>query len=290
MMEVIVNPQAGGGKGYKVWKRLNRWLDNKGIKYKTFFTKGPGDALVFASRVASEVVGVVGGDGTLNEVVNSLDPSIKIWVVPGGSANDFALSLYGTQNFDVALSAFEGKVKKVDVVEVHFNNNKRRFIESFGLGFSAEVARSFSKLRGFFRKKFFYLVNILLTLIKRTECFLKILKGDVLYEGSFFMVEIGNGRSTGGGFNITPEADILDGKMDVCLIKRLPRWRVLAMLGKAKRGHHLHEPEVNYFKTSVLKIEARETVPAHFDGEVEFGRTFELKVLDSYFSFLIPRI
>ena len=89
MYQFIVNPSAGGGRGYRIWKKLERQLENDSQEYRVFFTERQGDAAVIAKVLTSnkdeaKILVVVGGEGTYNEVLNgvSFNGIVKLSVAP----------------------------------------------------------------------------------------------------------------------------------------------------------------------------------------------------------------
>ena len=84
----------------------------------------------------------------------------------------------------------------------------------------------------------------------------------------FLLLSIGNGLSTGGGFLLTPEARVDDGLLDICLINKVNRRRVLSLLPSAVKGKHLKEPEVVIHQTRKVEITTKEPIPIYYDGEL----------------------
>lgn len=94
MYQFIVNPSAGTGKGYRIWKRLEKQLENEGREYRVFFTENRGDAAEIARALTTDknepkTIIIVGGEGTYNEVLNgvSFKGMVTLGYVPAGFRN-----------------------------------------------------------------------------------------------------------------------------------------------------------------------------------------------------------
>ena len=101
MYNFIVNPNAGSGRGMKLWKAMARYMDNHNIEYEAFLTEGIGDARLIARRLTDGVrepryIIAVGGDGTMNEVLDgvSFHAPLSLGYIPAGTGNDLARSLH----------------------------------------------------------------------------------------------------------------------------------------------------------------------------------------------------
>jgi diacylglycerol kinase family enzyme len=113
-----------------------------------------------------------------------------------------------------------------------------------------------------------------------------------LHGGRFFLVEVGNGFSVGGGFLLTPDAVVDDGLLDVCLIERASRARVLRLLPTAFTGAHVGEPEVTMRRARRVTIRSAAPLPFHADGEIlSAGATaLDVAVLAGALRVLAPHV
>ena len=117
-------------------------------------------------------------------------------------------------------------------------------------------------------------------------------EGEVLHDGPFFLVEVGNGFSVGGGFLLTPDAVVDDGLLDVCLADYMTTGRALRLLPKTLRGAHLAEPEVMMRRTRRVTIRATAPLPVQADGEAlsAGARALDVTVLPGTLRLLAPAV
>lgn len=272
----ILNPVAGRGKAYRAIKYLRKILHDRKIEHQFSITNAPGHATKIAeyAKDKTETIVAVGGDGTVNEIVNGLvNSKTRLGLVPLGSGNDFARSLNIPKNIDKAIDIiFKNQIICVDIGKVKTNTlnkseNERFFINGIGIGFDATVAlesKNISLLRGIP----LYLTAVIKSLMKyRTPNFL--LKIDnFITKSKFFLIAVGNGISSGGGFKLTPDAKLNDSKFDVCYVEDLSILKILKMLPSSLKGTHRKFKEVHYQKAEYLNISSNNNFNVHADGEI----------------------
>ncbi len=263
----IVNPASGRGKGLGVGRELEERLQYLNLDYQVLYTKTPGHAIELAQTAKEkfECVVAVGGDGTLNEVVNGLGQSgCTLGLLPVGSGNDFARAVSLETKLDVALNKLlRGRIRAVDLGKV----NERYFHNGVGVGFDAHVVHTSLKVKRL-RGNAIYLYSVLRTLFKYRPVSLAMQFNNQTHTNDYFMVTVGNGMSLGGGFLLTPDAQIDDGLFDLCLIQNMPMPSVLRNLLKVYSGKHKEDPRVEIVRTENLKIQSQEPFAVHVDGEL----------------------
>lgn len=268
----IVNAIAGIGKTGRLLSRFITILNDHKLDFEIGITKAPKHATKLALDAVKSGytrIAAVGGDGTVNEVVNGImlsgkSDEVTFGVIPEGGGNDFA------RNFDIpnfvgkAVSTLEKhNTTKVDVCKIE----DYYFINSLGIGFDARVAEYACKakyLNGLPR----YLFAVLKALVKLKPYKMKISLDNKNIESSFLMITIGNGRYCGGGFKLTPDSIADDGKFDICLIDAITRRRLLSVLPKAIKGTHIELPEVKIERSNSIEIITDQEIPLYFDGEL----------------------
>ena len=162
----IVNPNSGYGSGLRVWNQTKKYLNSINASYDVFFTAKQGDAMSKAAEVSKNTakelyVIAVGGDGTINEVINGLDLSSDVifGFIPSGSGNDLGRSLgySGSTQENLKKMFTNGYVRNMDygVVTNADGTLRRRFIVSCGIGFDAAVCHALdvSKIKDFCNKR-----------------------------------------------------------------------------------------------------------------------------------------
>ncbi|MBC8384769.1 MAG: diacylglycerol kinase family lipid kinase [Candidatus Cloacimonetes bacterium] len=211
----------------------------------------------------------VGGDGTVNEIINGIMNSgnpekIHFGVIPEGGGNDFAHNFELPSKIGKAIKKLKReKTLKIDVGKIE----NFYFINSIGIGFDAEVSINSRKIR-FLNGLPRYLLAVLLSLIKLKTYEIEIKIDDKTLSSSYLMITIGNGKYCGSGFQITPNAKPADGVFDICLIDAINRRRLLKLLPAAIKGKHLGQPEVMIKRSNSVEIKADAELPVYFDGEI----------------------
>ncbi len=263
----IVNPVSGRGKGKHLGERLKQRLSQLSIDFELHWTERPGHAIELAEQGAKKhaVVVAVGGDGTLNEVVNGLvENGGTLGLIPVGSGNDFARAVQIPFTFETALEILlKGKKRKIDVGKA----NERYFHNGVGIGFDAWVVHNSLKVKRL-RGNAIYLYSVLRTLMNYKPVPLELSFNGAVKIDDYFMISVGNGVSMGGGFYLTPDAEIDDGLFDLCLIQNMPVVSILKNLLKVYTGKHKEDPRVEMARTNRLTIESRKPFGVHVDGEL----------------------
>ena len=221
-----------------------------------------------ASRGARHVV-AVGGDGTVHEVANGLlnaDADAALGVVPIGSGNDFA-KLVGVYRHDperAVARIVTARPRRFDVGRVL----DEWFVNSVGFGFGPAVVQSRNRmhhLKGFLS----YLVPIVKTFFNFQPMLFEVAATGFHERGYMMMVEVCNGTTAGGSYRFAPDADPADGKMDVCLVRRLSLPRFLLAIPRVMKGTHVTMREVAIIKTATLTVRSPEQpLIVHVDGEL----------------------
>jgi diacylglycerol kinase (ATP) len=241
---------------------------------RTLWTQGPGHAGELARTAAadSDVVCIVGGDGTVSEVINGLMPRpVPIVVVPTGSGNDFASMVHAPATAaELAGVIREGMGWRLDVIDC----GHRYCANSIGIGFEALVtyhSLSIRHIRG--------LPLYLLAVIKALASYESIrysisLDGAAAFSGDYLLVSAANGPRAGGGFYLNPGAMSDDGLIDLFTAARMPRHKMLAILPRTLRGAHAGRPGLAFHRAARMTIRAEQPFPMHIDGEY-LGRRAE---------------
>lgn len=274
---LILNPMSGRGKGKRVYPELVRKLRSRLRSVDVQLTERPGHAREIAAHFRDEyqVIIAAGGDGTVHEVVNGMmGGKAALAVIPIGSGNDFVKMLHLPLNPEAAIQTIvENHRMRVDVGKA----GDRYFPNGLGLGFDAWVVRESMKvkhLRGFL----IYLYSVLKTAFLFHNQTVELEIDGKRSQHEIFLIAVGNGKAMGGGFYLTPQADIQDGLLDVCLIHALTKKDIFLNLPKATKGEHLSMPQVEMFRTSRLKVFAPEGIAVHADGELLGMELTELEI------------
>lgn len=247
----IVNPTAGRGRTGKLVDDLHRVLKDRGIEYDLVLTRQAGHGQELAEKASSEgwpVVVAVGGDGTMNEVLNGImvgNRATALGVMPTGTGNDLARTLGIPLDFAGAVDRLlAGQSRTIDVGR----DNDGFFSIVCGLGFAADVMHHVNThhapwLRGplAIAAGVISVVNTLHPTRFRVEIDGKSWDSDLV------AVFVLNTRFTGGGMMVSPQAAPDDGLLDVVLIRKISRLALLGLLPKVYSGKHLGHPCVEIY-------------------------------------------
>lgn len=284
----IVNPKARSGMGEMIWKGIEPELKKQRIDYQCFLTV----RRKHASLIAAEITGdgkkhtlvVLGGDGTLNEVVNGIAFPEKVTVgyIPIGSSNDFARGFGLEKDPGRALKRIldPGEIRKLDIGEITGGNRVRRFAVSCGIGFDAGVCHEVcvSKWKRILNRiglgKLCYAVVALDRLKKDRPVTMTVMLPDGekrIFEKTYFAAFM-NLPFEGGGFKFSPAADPADGMLDVVVVNGIGIPQILFLLPLAFAGKHVNFKGISIIRCSDICIECSEPLPLHTDGEPGFPR------------------
>ncbi len=272
-VKFIVNPTAGKGKSQIAKGLIEDELQNFNEHSFSFEeTSCPGDATRIAKEAITEeydIVVSVGGDGTVNEIIQGIvNSDIKLGIIPAGSGNDLARSIGIPKDIHSALSLIlESNVRKVDVGRA----NGKYFINVAGIGFDVEVLKQLESIRKYFSGTLAYVLSVLKTLISYKFMNVILILDDQQIEREILVLAIGNGKYYGGGMMITPSALVDDGYFDICIINKLSKLRILKLFPTIFKGTHVNEPEVECFRAKRVKI-VSEDISVNCDGEI-IGQT-----------------
>ena len=240
----VINPAAGKGIQENLPKRIYEAADACGAEAEVYFTKSAGDAARFVKNYLENYGAArfiaVGGDGTLNEVLNGMMGAEKaeIGVLPSGSGNDFCRNF--PCNFQDITSQLTAACEAVDVISAMREGGEKTYILNMcNIGFDCNVAHEATVIRkkGIIRGSAAYFAAILSMLIRKKGANLRIeADGEILHEGPLLLTSIANGSFCGGGIKSNPLASVQDGKININIIKDVPRRMFLQLLPAYMHG------------------------------------------------------
>lgn len=271
---VIVNPTAGGGRA----ARLIPWLRERLARrpeVELYVTRRPGDAEARASgalRAGNDRVVAVGGDGTVQEVVNGLveaSAPAQLGVLPVGTGNDLARSLGLPSDPAAAWTVAIGRsVRTLDLGRARNGDDEERwFASAAGIGFDAQVAATMAARRGGRFSRAGYLLTTLAELRRFSNRRVRLVLDGETIERDVMFVAIANGAYYGGGMRIAPDARTDDGHLDVCIVGDITRLTALRELPNLYRGTHVRNRAVSMHRAHALTIVADDPTRIHLDGE-----------------------
>jgi len=270
--------------------------NHSAIKSISFITKGPKEAIIFANQACLngfDVIVAVGGDGTINEVVNGIIQSkknnITLGILANGTGNDFVRGTNLALNPNSFIEAvLRNEIQSVDVGKIESSLGVTYFINITDIGFGGKVVQILEKQRRFLGGKTSYGIAILRAFIGYRVPVLKITTPNFNFEGPVLMVAICNGSIFGDGLTINPFAKIDDGKLNITLLGRVSLVDYIKNLNNLKSGKKVNHPEAIYFETEKIDIRVTDGVAvSEVDGEYLTSGNLSISVLPNAISLLV---
>jgi len=280
---IILNPAAKGDQARRTLDQMAKLVPEA----KIFLTERVGHGEVLAKEASEQgyrTIIAAGGDGTVNEVLNGLDPErCTLGVLPVGTMNVLALELGIPSRLDKALEIIRaGKRKRLDLGVA----NQRRFLQLAGVGLDAETVRRTHPDA----KRAWGPWSYLLTAAQLMVAPAPVLRVETVEgkEVKGAMVLVGNGRHYGGPFQFFPKADMADGLLDVCVFPKSGPLDLLWYLQAVLLGGPDSLPEVTYWQVSGLKVTAEERVALEVDGEYCGETPVEFQLIPRGIEVIVP--
>lgn len=282
----IVNPRSANGATGRNWKAIDRET-RRGLRtdYDVRFTERQGQATALASEAIKdgyELIVAVGGDGTINEVVNGffekekpLNPKAALAVMSIGTGSDFVKTLeFPTTPYEAAERIRSGKVWPVDLGRCSFvgldgEQRSRFFINIADFGSGGQVVDKVNRTTKVFGGSISFLWGILTTLPTYRNKLTKFRIDDGPEEERVLNTfVVANGRYYGGGLKPAPNAQLDDGLFDIVSIGDVGFLEAVSSLGKFRKGTHLETPNVSFWRGKTVAASSEETQLVEMEGEV----------------------
>ena len=264
----IINPASGKTDYDKIKENIIKTLENE--EYEIYETKAPKEATEIASRFKNEentVVYSVGGDGTLNEVVNGIaEGKCKLGIIPTGSGNDFCRTLKEAQTENVRLDL--GKV------------NGRYFINIASVGMDAETCNNANKIKSKIKLHSSYYLALIHTFLTFKSKSLKLKIDKNVYAGDYIIAAICNGKYYGGGFKIAPVASFDDNQFDIYLVSKAGKLKLIKILLALLKSEHEKYNEVRKYTGKNITITSENNLIVNIDGEITISKNIEIEMIE----------
>ncbi len=264
-LKMILNPMAGRSRARKRIVKALAYLRDRGAAVDCVTSANPADLTRIAaesSRGQWDRVVACGGDGSLHLAVREFDLQRgTLGLLPLGSGNDFAQAAGIPRSVIGACDTIlYGRTREVDVATA----NGVRYLGVAGLGFDSEVAEYANENAKYLRGSLVYLYAIFRVLPRFTPH--RVRMNGVRSEEIMFAC-VGNSRQYGGGIRITPDAQIDDGLLDLCLVRRTTRLQLLKTLPRAYTGSHVRSAYVETARAAQFMFESEHQLKVYADGE-----------------------
>lgn len=309
-IHLLVNEVAGNGRAKKVLEQTTSLLINQNVNFDLQISNYAGEAIRLAQHydnqhhLPNEILLVIGGDGSLNEVLNGIkrsdNPSTPIAYLPAGTGNDFARAADLTADPKVLLDHFKKNFEPDEIDCGSFTlpkitaEQKYYFANSFGIGFDAFVNHNsnISKLKKLLNHlsegKFIYGLNVVASVTKQNTFGVEIERnGQKIYFDDAFMVTTTNHPFLGGGLPLLPSAKIDSHKIDTVIVEKFSLGKLVKLfINLLKDGSHVNDPQFHYFEADKIRVTTMKKEYAQVDGEEIKPNLFNIEFSVSSFKLL----
>ena len=272
MTTFLVNPASDNGATGRRWSTIEERAADAGLRGAALFSQRPGHLTELARQSAEkgeDLLVVVGGDGSVNEVANGIAdlPDVEVAVIPRGTGWDFARS-HGIPHKlgEAIVVARDGHAHAVDLGRATYRDGTSVFANVASAGMSGAIARRANETTKALGGKVSYLLATISVFRRWQPGEIRVTVDGEERSGRMHDVIVALGPSIAGGMKLCPDADPADGKFDVLLIGDLTKRDLVLTMPKTYRGTHLPHPKAQVLRGADVSIEA-DALPVELDGE-----------------------
>ena len=294
-IQIIVNNGAGTGSAVAVWKETKEYLQENGISYNAYLTRYEKHAVKLAGQICGKIpegpiyLLVVGGDGTINEVLNGIIGcnNVNLGIIPCGSGNDFVKYFEDPAAFLDLGNLLHGEIVPLDVIRM----GDRVAVNSCSVGMDAMVAdhvRHFKKLP--ISASLAYKLSCVYTAFKKFRNDLEItIDGRKLGKIPCLFAACANAPFYGGGFRCAPTACPGDGKLEYSIIECRSKLQMIKILGRYRKGTHITLENCRYGNCSQMEISSSRPMVINMDGEIFHDTHAKFELVKGAVRLILPR-
>ncbi len=289
----MVNPYGGLKNGVAVLRQVKPVFDAAGVELKIHETEYAGHAREIAHDLdPAEVDGicVIGGDGTMHEVVNGLlsrpdKAALPIGLIPAGSGNAFLHGFDCLDPVEAARRIVTGRTRPIDAAQVTLGDWTLYAFNIVGWGLVTDILIHSERLRWIGENR--YTVASALEVLKGRKRSARLVLDGKETQDKFIFVLACNTKYTGKGMRMAPYADLSDGLIDVVIVRKASRMQLLRLLPKVFDGSHVHSPLLEYVQVKEFSLipEVDETI--NVDGELLDRSPVHVKMIPRAFEVLL---
>ena len=294
---LIVNPAAGAGRTARYWPEIRSVLKQVGLKFEHDITEAPGHAIELVKIAVGKgykLIVSVGGDGTINEVVNGLYVTgslsdVAMGIIGTGTGGDYIRTIGVPRDYIQACERLMHPHEyTVDLGMVEHGNDQKRLFANFGgLGFDAEIVKATTIKYKSLGSLPSYLMGMLTTLVTYHNHEMSIELDGKQEEKKVCTVIMSIGKYGGGSMFIAPNADPTDGLFDVVVIGDVSKPDLLYSLPRVYKGTHLTHPKISITRVKHVKVTCKNNLALQADGELLGQSPATFSVLPSALKLMI---
>lgn len=292
----FINPISGPKRKPQLKDYLVERLIALEIPYDIYYTNASGEYPDLQDKIKKEEITdvvICGGDGTINQVASYLiGTEVNVGIIPMGSGNGLALAAKIPRKMEKAFDLIlKGHPNFIDA----FFINEKFGCMLCGIGFDAQVAHDFAlqPKRGLST----YIQQSVKNFFKAEPYLFDITNAGVTFSSEAYFISIANSNQFGNNFTIAPKANLQDGLLDIIVVKKMSKikmvWTILKQIWLGEVGtqedKNFHKKDILYFQTDNLIIHNHQLAPLHIDGDpVQTYKIFKIEILPKAFKLIMP--
>lgn len=295
-MYVIVNPVSANRTTAKEWPQYEKKLRDSGYEFDVVLTERPGHATELARKALKagyETIMSVGGDGTMNEVVNGffedgmpVAENPRLVIFSRGTGCDFIKALGIRKGIEDLMEVLaRNQAERVDVGRVDFTDETgkqmtRYFMNVADIGLGAEAANRVNKHSKLLKGLLSFMLGAVTTIaLYKNKDFEVVINDEIVLSERMNSVIIANGKYFGGGMKIAPDALMNDGLFDIIILGDLKKLELIKSFPLIYDGKHLGHPKLKLFRGNRVKVKCGEKGLIEVDGEIPGSDDAEFIIL-----------
>ncbi|MFQ6678309.1 MAG: diacylglycerol/lipid kinase family protein [Fidelibacterota bacterium] len=290
---LVVNPHGGLKKGLSILEQVRPIFDGAGADLTILETQYAGHARNMARTENFDGYDgfcAIGGDGTMHEVINGMmnredAQQLPIGLITGGTGNSFMHDLDCLDPIQAAKRIITNRKRPIDISKVNANGETLYAFNIVGWGMPTEINILAEKLRWFGGQRY-NVASLVEIFAFRQRLATLVIEGNRTV-GDFGFILGCNTIHTGKGMKMAPLAQINDGYIDLIVVHKPSRWKLLKMFPKVFSGKHITEQVVEYHQVKTFSVIPKEEHLLNIDGELLGNTPIDVEVLPSAINVLV---
>jgi YegS/Rv2252/BmrU family lipid kinase len=285
--KVLVNPHGGTGSGRKILERIKPVFAAASKQLEVHVTERAGHAAELANKLdlsRCEGLCLIGGDGTIHEVINGLmtrdsPTTVPLGIIPGGTGNTILQHFDCHDPIDAAKRIVAGETQPFDIAQVTTNSEVTYCGNVIGWGAFADINQLAESWRRLGPSR--YSIAAITYIASPKQRRAKLTLDSQVIEDDFLLIALCNTQFTGKGMHLAPSADSADGKLEVVMVRDATRFQMLRLFQKIFNGSHVSLPFVETRQVQSARIEHEDADCLTLDGELKGSTPASVTVIPS---------
>ena len=293
---LIVNPHSGKKNSLNILNQIKPIFNSNDIILEIIKTKYAGHAKNIAHEInLNNYDGLlaIGGDGTLNEIINGMltrkdEKKVPLGLIPGGSGNSYLHDLKLTEPLIATNAIIKNKTQAMDVAKIEIENKIQYSINMIGWGLVTDIGNKAEKYRWLGTSRYTMLSILEVFTYKSRPATLMMEKKTI--KDDFTFIIACNSIHVGNGMKMAPRAKLNDGLIDLIIVKSdVSKIRLLSTLPKLFDGTHINQAEVSYYQTPSFSLIPKNNDILNIDGEIMGKTPITVKMIPEAIEFFINK-